>query len=54
MSVWACWVGFWDGLFCLGGGWLCINRALVCYEIVLIRSGSSFAGDWVWIGVKDC
>ena len=54
MSVWACWVGFWDGLFCFGGGWLCINRALVCYEIVLIRSGSSFAGDWVWIGVKDC
>ena len=27
----------WDAL----GGWLCINRTLVCYEIVLIRSGSS-------------
>lgn len=37
---------------CFALGWvICINRALVCYESVLIRSGSSLFDDWVWIGV---
>ena len=47
---WDCeWVVF------LWGGWLCINRALVCYESVLIRSGSSpFAGgEWGWFGYSS-